>query len=636
MKSKLLKTVDRILEGKKPKAKPQARQRTRTPKQKNINPSFTKKGLLTDVFNILTKNQYKDIVKESQQATDFLTLPDRPETIDIDFEVVGEEQKPTYQNDKLLCADVQINYDVLLEKYNALKTETRPAAQQEEPIEEGSNFVSLVSLDKIKTNTHIFQNRDNEYSERSVYSILNAVNSNTFNWQELDPILLFRDKNDLFGDLYILSGHSRTEAFRRLSTQGKRYKGRSFDKIPAKIIITSVEEARKIAKRSNTLNTAETDIERAKFYKELRNEEQGISFNKLEKLAKDREGDDWLYRLNLSYLNPNGNALDALRLLQNATEQENRTVRTLADWTGEARRAYPLLTNSHENEIFDWLMTEAYGTKQGQFTNKKKFLARLDQSIAKINFEADKPLNLKKAMQRTPVEEAYFKQLEEAKRELKQAKDNLETKRKELAINYPKPTAEQSELIKNILGNLNLQIQAAQRKFINIDQQYEKVMQAAKNQVQLFGLKGIANFAGMENIKDKIKALAQEAIKNANENKWLEIGILTTKEIQNINQSTGIDLTGYVRILDMAGINHALRKHGSEKEYLRGQIPVTINDFELIPDIVANPDEVEKVETNKRGLEVILYTKKIGATYYYYEEIRTGRKKVALNTMYKK
>lgn len=150
------------------------------------------------------------------------------------------------------------------------------------------------------------------------------------------------------------------------------------------------------------------------------------------------------------------------------------------------------------------------------------------------------------------------------------------------------------------------------------------------------GMKGIANFADMENIKDKIKALAQEAIKNANENKWLEIGILTNKEIQNINQSTGIDLTGYVRILDMAGINHALRKHGSEKEYLRGQIPVTINDFESIPDIVANPDSVEKVETNKRGLEVILYTKKIGATYYYYEEIRTGRKKVALNTMYKK
>lgn len=58
-------------------------------------------------------------------------------------------------------------------------------------------------------------------------------------------------------------------------------------------------------------------------------------------------------------------------------------------------------------------------------------------------------------------------------------------------IRNPKPTAEQSELIKNILGSLNLQIQAAQRKFINIDQQYDKVMQAAKSQVQLFGLGAI-------------------------------------------------------------------------------------------------------------------------------------------------
>lgn len=246
MKAKLLKTVNQILKGKKPKAKakPKARQRTRTPKEKINNSSFTKKGLLTDVFNILTKDKYKDIVRESQQASDFLSLPDRPETIDIDFEVLGEERsKATYHNDNLIsCSDVENKYSELLEKYNALKQQLNDDAPvQEETIEEVSNLVSLVNLDKIKTNTQIFQNRDNEYSERSVFSILNAVNNNTFNWQELDPILLFRDKNDLFGHLYILSGHSRTEAFRRLSAQGKKYKGKSFDKIPAKIIITTLK-----------------------------------------------------------------------------------------------------------------------------------------------------------------------------------------------------------------------------------------------------------------------------------------------------------------------------------------------------------------------------------------------------------
>lgn len=526
MKEKLLKNVSKILKIKqqaKPKASP------KQAKQENFNPKFTKQGLRTSVFNILTKNQFADIVAEAQQANtpqDFIALPEAP--IDIEFEVLESKPNSSNQNENLTNSNCEVwekKYNDLLEKYEAVKrNEPEPMP---EVFEFANNLVQWIDLNKISTNTKLFQNRDNEFSERSVFNIINAVNAKTFNWQELDPILLFRDKDDIFGQLYILSGHSRTEAFRRLSSQKIVYRGRAFNQIPAKIITTTLEEARKIAKRSNTLNTSETDIERAKFYRELRQEENGISFNRLEKISKEREGDEWLYRVNLSYLNPAGNALSALRLLQNATEQENRTVRTLADWTGESRRLFPQLRNSHENEIFDWLLTEAYGTKQGQFTNKKKFLARLEQSIDKISFDANKPLNLKRALQRSPIEEEYYKQLEEAKRELKEAKDELESKRKELAMNYPKPTAEQAELIKNILGNLNLKIQSAQRKFINVDSQYEKVMQAVKQQTALFGLGEIPQLNAST---VKINKLRLDVKKEANQ---LETALLKLDEYLN-------------------------------------------------------------------------------------------------------
>jgi phage-Barnase-EndoU-ColicinE5/D-RelE like nuclease3 len=42
------------------------------------------------------------------------------------------------------------------------------------------------------------------------------------------------------------------------------------------------------------------------------------------------------------------------------------------------------------------------------------------------------------------------------------------------------------------------------------------------------------------------------------------------------------------------GVNHAIKKHGNPKtEESRGQVAITEQDFELIPQIVANPDSIE-------------------------------------------
>ncbi len=118
--------------------------------------------------------------------------------------------------------------------------------------------------------------------------------------------------------------------------------------------------------------------------------------------------------------------------------------------------------------------------------------------------------------------------------------------------------------------------------------------------------------------------------------KWIEIGILSELEINFIKLEFQIDLTDFKRIIDVSGIRHTLRKHGNQqKEELLGQIAVYPTDFALIPYIVKHFDKISK-SINDRGLDVIIYEKKIIDTFFYVEEIRAGRKKVAINTMYKK
>lgn len=80
-----------------------------------------------------------------------------------------------------------------------------------------------------------------------------------------------------------------------------------------------------------------------------------------------------------------------------------------------------------------------------------------------------------------------------------------------------------------------------------------------------------------------------------------------------------------------------LKKHGKARaEAARGQIAVTPDDFKLIPQIVSAPDGIDRVGVSGIGRALIRHTKRIGDAYYVVEEVRTGRKTLALETMYKR
>ena len=114
------------------------------------------------------------------------------------------------------------------------------------------------------------------------------------------------------------------------------------------------------------------------------------------------------------------------------------------------------------------------------------------------------------------------------------------------------------------------------------------------------------------------------------------IGNVTERQLKDIT-SAGVDISEkYKHTIDIYSIIHSLKKHGHQQtEEPRGQIAITKEDFEKIPDILNNYDCVS-VARNKRGQDVIIYKKMYGdGTTLYAEEVRVGREELAMGTLYK-
>ena len=102
-----------------------------------------------------------------------------------------------------------------------------------------------------------------------------------------------------------------------------------------------------------------------------------------------------------------------------------------------------------------------------------------------------------------------------------------------------------------------------------------------------------------------------------------------------IKAATGQDVTGYKHFIDHEAMVHIARTHGPGFEKESNQVPLAKEDFEKIPQIVNNPDKVEKGATTGRGLPSVKYTKRFNGTTYYVEEQWSGEKVLAAKTMYK-
>ena len=133
---------------------------------------------------------------------------------------------------------------------------------------------------------------------------------------------------------------------------------------------------------------------------------------------------------------------------------------------------------------------------------------------------------------------------------------------------------------------------------------------------------------------EEIGKLYDTAVSRGNVNKaYHDFYPLSDADAGRIHAATGVNVAGYVHSVDEAGIRHILSRHGSEREGLQGQLPVTRQYLQLIPDVVNHPDLIEHVGENELGHPVIRYTKRINGTILYAEEVRTGRKKLMATSL---
>ncbi len=98
----------------------------------------------------------------------------------------------------------------------------------------------------------------------------------------------------------------------------------------------------------------------------------------------------------------------------------------------------------------------------------------------------------------------------------------------------------------------------------------------------------------------------------------------------------GSDVRGFNHAVSNQAIAHSLTKHGIAKEALRGQKIVTPADFRHLPAIVKTGQyhAAKQRPFGPRRVQIVANVE--GATYVYVGEVRRGKRRLDMITMWKK
>lgn len=118
-------------------------------------------------------------------------------------------------------------------------------------------------------------------------------------------------------------------------------------------------------------------------------------------------------------------------------------------------------------------------------------------------------------------------------------------------------------------------------------------------------------------------------------NAKLYFGKIGNDLANKIRKELNIDIENYNISLKNDAIRHILNHHAKKSEILRGQIPITLNDFLLIPFIIVNYDKVYLSGYTDKGKPSITFEKKINNNYFLINYVQDKSKSLEVQTMYK-
>ena len=131
-------------------------------------------------------------------------------------------------------------------------------------------------------------------------------------------------------------------------------------------------------------------------------------------------------------------------------------------------------------------------------------------------------------------------------------------------------------------------------------------------------------------INDKILGVIQAAIKD--EKRGEDLFKVDEKFADLCKKEMNIDIAGFTHYIYSDDVRHLIKRHGKGSN---DRNSISSQDFLLIPIIQKEYDKIWVTKT-KQGLDAITYVKKIVDEYYYVEEIRTGKKKLAVKELRKR
>lgn len=137
----------------------------------------------------------------------------------------------------------------------------------------------------------------------------------------------------------------------------------------------------------------------------------------------------------------------------------------------------------------------------------------------------------------------------------------------------------------------------------------------------------------------KLSSSAINRLKTSIENKKniaLTIWEINPK-VEEMLKKAGVVEIPTKHTITRSGVKHILDNHWIGSKRLRGnEVPVKMEDIQLIPNIVNNPDKISISPSKTRGLrrDALIYEKKIGNLYYYVESINKSKRTLETQTMY--
>lgn len=141
----------------------------------------------------------------------------------------------------------------------------------------------------------------------------------------------------------------------------------------------------------------------------------------------------------------------------------------------------------------------------------------------------------------------------------------------------------------------------------------------------------------MSEISELIKCAQLE---NSDPMQEICIGTVPNFQGQNFAIHLGINIGGARKMINIYGVNHALKKHGKGAVARRGsnEVPITESDFNLLSNILSDPDSVIRGKDTNRGNPAFKFNKIIKGKSFvvvmtYFKGGRNGAK-IEFDTMY--